>query len=88
MKGGFSRFTFDPTKHYAGVLHQQGRVLLDSDWNEEVLERLVVERAGLPRVAAHLRLDAIQQGRRHPPRCAQRPGPDHRRGRGRSGEDS
>src|SRR5437016_4202417 len=39
MNGGCSRFTFDPTKHYAGVLHQQGRVLLGSDWNEEVLER-------------------------------------------------
>src|SRR6516164_10882839 len=40
MKGDFSRFTFDPRKHYSGVLHQQGRVWLDSDWNEEVLERL------------------------------------------------
>jgi hypothetical protein len=42
MKGDFSRFTFDPRKHYAGVLHQQGRVWLDSDWNEEVLERLAL----------------------------------------------
>jgi len=44
MKGDFSRFTGDPIneirKHYAGVLHQQGRVWLDSDWNEEVLQRL------------------------------------------------
>jgi hypothetical protein len=40
MKGDFSRFTFDPTKHYAGVMHQQGRVWLDSDWNEDVFERL------------------------------------------------
>jgi len=42
MKGDFSRFTFDPRKHYAGVLHQQGRVWLDSDWNEDVLERLAL----------------------------------------------
>src|SRR5437899_412321 len=42
MKGDFSRFTFDPRKHYAGVLHQQGRVWLDSDWNEEVMERLAL----------------------------------------------
>ena len=40
MKGDFSRITFDPGKHYGGVLHQQGRVWLDSDWNEDVLERL------------------------------------------------
>jgi hypothetical protein len=26
MKGDFSRFTFDPSKHYAGVMHQQGRL--------------------------------------------------------------
>ena len=42
MKGDFSRLTFDPTKHYTGVLHQQGRVWLDSDWNEDVLERLAL----------------------------------------------
>ena len=35
MKGDFSRQTFDPTKHYNGVLMQQGRVQLDADWNEQ-----------------------------------------------------
>ena len=39
MKGDFSRTTFDPLKHYKGVLHQQGRVWLDSDWNEDVSQR-------------------------------------------------
>ncbi len=34
MKGDFSRDTFDPEKHYIRVLMQQGRVQLDSDWNE------------------------------------------------------
>jgi len=36
MKGDFSRNTFRPGSHYSGVLMQQGRVLLDSDWNEQV----------------------------------------------------
>jgi len=36
MKGEFSRLSFDPRQHYAGVLQQQGRVGLDSDWNEWV----------------------------------------------------
>lgn len=35
MKGDFSRLTFRPDKHYAAVLLQQGRVSLDSDWNEQ-----------------------------------------------------
>ncbi len=35
MKGDFSRFTFDPLKNYITVLKQQGRVELDSDWNEQ-----------------------------------------------------
>src|SRR6266702_1597947 len=57
MKGDFSRITFDRFKHYAGVLHQQGRVWLDSDWNEDVFERLdqlqqetydIVGRCGVP----------------------------------------
>ncbi len=35
MKGDFSRITFDPAKHFLRVLMQQGRVQLDSDWNEQ-----------------------------------------------------
>ncbi len=35
MKGDFSRQTFDPRRHYSGVLMQQGRVQLDADWNEQ-----------------------------------------------------
>ena len=35
MKGDFSKWTARPTENYTGVLHQQGRVLLDADWNEE-----------------------------------------------------
>ncbi len=36
MKGDFSRKTFNPSKHYSGVRMQQGRVQLDSDWNEQL----------------------------------------------------
>ena len=36
MKGDFSRLTFDPHRHFSRVLMQQGRVLLDADWNEQV----------------------------------------------------
>ena len=35
MKGDFTRDTFVATKHYTGVLLQQGRVQLDADWNEQ-----------------------------------------------------
>jgi len=38
-----SRFTFDPWNDYAGVVMEQGRVQLDSDWNEwlaEILRRI------------------------------------------------
>jgi Family of unknown function (DUF6519) len=38
-----SRFTFDPRKDYSGVVMQQGRVQLDSDWNEWLAE--IVRRA-------------------------------------------
>ncbi len=37
MKGDFSRISHDQTKHYTGVFSQQGRVQLDSDWNEQAL---------------------------------------------------
>lgn len=36
MKGDFTRSTFRPEKHYTSVRLQQGRVQLDSDWNEQV----------------------------------------------------
>lgn len=35
MAGDISRDTFDPAKHFSRVLMQQGRVLLDADWNEQ-----------------------------------------------------
>lgn len=36
MKGDFTRFTFRPEKHFSSVRLQQGRVLLDAEWNEQM----------------------------------------------------
>jgi uncharacterized protein DUF6519 len=36
MGGDYTRLTFEPRNDHAGVLMQQGRVQLDSDWNEQV----------------------------------------------------
>jgi Family of unknown function (DUF6519) len=53
MKGDFTRDTFDPTKHFSRVLMQQGRVMLDADWNEQsalllhYLRAIVVDIIGL-----------------------------------------
>lgn len=35
MKGDLTRSTFDPASHFGSVRLQQGRVLLDADWNEQ-----------------------------------------------------
>src|SRR6266545_2984708 len=36
MNGDFSQWhRFDPTENFTAVLHQQGRVLLDQDWNDQ-----------------------------------------------------
>ncbi len=34
MKGDFSRWPIAPASNLTGVLHQQGRALLDQDWND------------------------------------------------------
>ncbi len=39
MKGDFSRLTFRSGKRYTSVRLQQGRVTLDSDWNEQTAIR-------------------------------------------------
>lgn len=46
MNGDYSRDSFDALRDYAGVFLQQGRAVLDADWNEmvEVFERRI--RAG------------------------------------------
>jgi hypothetical protein len=35
MSGDYSCFTFDPRRNHSSVLMQQGRVLLDQDWNAQ-----------------------------------------------------
>ncbi|MDR7275494.1 DUF6519 domain-containing protein [Catenuloplanes atrovinosus] len=40
MKGDFTRHTFDPADRYSAVLLQQGRVLLDADFNEQTAIQL------------------------------------------------
>ena len=44
MKGDFSRLTFRPGKRFTSVRLQQGRVRLDSDWNEQAAIREHLER--------------------------------------------
>src|SRR5215470_8258171 len=41
MAGDYTRFPFDPLKGFSGLHKQQGRVSLDSDFNEfeEILDR-------------------------------------------------
>ena len=52
MKADLTRKSFDPLKHFAQVLMQQGRVQLDADWNEQagillhLLRRLVADEIG------------------------------------------
>jgi hypothetical protein len=35
MYGDFSRDTYDPDNYFTGVLMQQGRLIVDADWNEQ-----------------------------------------------------
>jgi photosystem II stability/assembly factor-like uncharacterized protein len=58
MKGDFSRIRNNPEKNYTRVLRQQGRVDLDSDWNEQsaILDQLdrtkainVIGHCGVPK---------------------------------------
>lgn len=68
MKGDFTRFTHDPKKHFTGVLKQQGRVDLDSDWNEQVeidehlrqrSQRDIIGRCGAPLECGGLKIDVL-----------------------------
>jgi hypothetical protein len=52
VKADLTRNSFDPLKHFARVLMQQGRVQLDADWNEQaaillhLLRRLAADQFG------------------------------------------
>ena len=87
MKGDFSKLDAIISKNLNGVLHQQGRVLLDNDWNDHT--RLVGEWQDTAarhviggRVAAVPRPVRRRGRSRRPSRGARRqrdpPEPDHR----------
>ena len=72
MKADVSRLTFDPAKHYAGVVAQQGRVQLDADWNERdaiaaYLARTqavdVIGRTGVPKEGGGFAVAVTADGR-------------------------
>ena len=44
MKGDFARVSFDSALHYSQVFQQQGRVLLEADWNEQAQIQLYLLR--------------------------------------------
>lgn len=46
MKGDFTRCKFDTRMHYRSVRMQQGRVLLDSDWNSQMEIESHLSKAG------------------------------------------
>jgi hypothetical protein len=45
MKADFSRLTFDKANRFSRVLMQQGRILLDADWNESAAIQIYFLRA-------------------------------------------
>ncbi len=71
MAGDFSRNTFDSRKHFSGVLMQQGRVLVDAEWNEQLAiqhhrthaeTRDVVGRCGTPKAEDGFHISQTPQG--------------------------
>ncbi len=71
MKGDFTRRSFQQKQHYHGVLKQQGRVDLDSDWNEQnaiTVHRVetealdVIGPAGAPQDDAGFMIQAANNG--------------------------
>ena len=53
MNGDFSRLTYRPAQHYSGVRLQQGRVLLDAEWNEQVDIQTYLQRTALGDLIGH-----------------------------------
>src|SRR2546429_9180326 len=71
MKTDLTRSTFRREKHYSSVRMQQGRVQLDSDWNEQLdiethadtTTRIdVIGRCGAPEAAAGFELGVTPDG--------------------------
>jgi hypothetical protein len=71
VKGDFSRDTFDAGKHFSRVLMQQGRVTLDSDYNEQssiglhqlrTTMRDLIGPFGAPREGGGFRIQPLPEG--------------------------
>ena len=55
MKGDFSKLDFHPSANFTGVLHQQGRALLDQDWNaSSTINRFRRQLQGRDAIGAHV----------------------------------
>ena len=72
MPGDYSRKTFNRSKHYSGVLMQQGRVQLDADWNEQLDIQLcrieteavdLIGRSGVPQETGGFKIGIAPGGR-------------------------
>ena len=75
MSGDYSRWSFDPQRHFGAVLMQQGRVHTDADWNEWVVSGAAPRPRRQPRHARR-RGRAARDARRLPdrsPRAARSP---------------
>ena len=64
MKGDFSVDVTAPTNHYSSVRLQQGRVLLDAEWNEQA--DLALQRGRASSVDVIGRTGAPKHARRVP----------------------
>ncbi|NVK61072.1 MAG: hypothetical protein HWE37_13485, partial [Rhodobacteraceae bacterium] len=66
MSGDYSRDTFEELRRYAALRMQQGRVLLDADFNEMVdilktrIEKLSLDALGNPGYSLHVSPGAFE----------------------------
>ena len=74
MSGDYSRDTFEELRRYAALRMQQGRVLLDADFNEMVdilktrIEKLSLDALGNPGYSLHVSPGALSwYSRQKPP---------------------
>jgi len=71
MKGDFTRYTFNPKKHYTSVRSQQGRVPLDAEANEaqdiqnyldQITRRDTIGPCGVPKAGGGFAISLIEAG--------------------------
>lgn len=64
MSVDISRVSFDPSKHYSRIVHQQGRVTLDADANEQTAVLLHYLRTVVADVLGRRRRPSARRGSR------------------------